>query len=305
MVALSSEDSRVIGMPNSGGEWKLYPQSFLKTLWQLELRPHVFVAMSFAPQYACRFTKVIEPAIRSVPGVPLTPVRVDISKSGDSILTDICDGIAHSRLVLADVSTVGRDSVSGASYRNANVMYEVGIALACRQPSEVLLIRDDHDPFLFDVSTIPHVTLDFTDAAQALHLLREHLIARLREQQLVRDARVKIAIDSLSGEETLLLKQMKNYTATTVWGREVNGLATWYALATARLLDKGIIRLAGEFEGDEPAYRFTPMGFVIHTLVNTGLRRFEAATADEQQHTPEPEEALEMTTEPTSLQEPP
>jgi hypothetical protein len=80
----------------------------------------------------------------------LKPYRVDLSKSGDSILTDIVDGIAHSQLVLADVSTIGKDSVSGVPYRNGNVLYEVGIALACRHPSEVLLARDDEDKFLFD-----------------------------------------------------------------------------------------------------------------------------------------------------------
>lgn len=70
------------------------------------------------------------------------------------MLTDIMDGIAHSLMVLADVSTAGKDQNTGEPYRNGNVMYEVGLALACRQPAEVLLIRDDRDRFLFDVSTI-------------------------------------------------------------------------------------------------------------------------------------------------------
>lgn len=278
----------------------MYPQSYLKTLWQLEMRPQVFVAMSFAPQYADRFAQVVDPAIRSVvvDGQRLVPYRVDISKSGDSILTDISDGIAHSRLVLADVSTIGRDSVTGDGYRNANVMYEVGIALACRQPSDVILVRDDHDTFLFDVSAIPHVTLDFTDSASAAGLLGEHLSARIREQRLVGDARVKIAIDSLSAEEALLLKQMKDYAPTTVWAREVKGLASWYALATSRLLDKGIIRLAGEFDDVKPAFGFTPLGYVIHQAVNAGLRKFEAEA-------PQPEGVSESEQESETEQEPP
>lgn len=257
----------------------MYPQAYLRTLWRLELRPQVFVAMSFSPVYDARFADVIDPAVRSVlvDGVPLAPYRVDISKSGDSILTDITDGIAHSRLVLADVSAVGRDSVSGHAYRNANVMYEVGIALACRQPSDVILVRDDHDPFLFDVSTIPHVTLDFTDTAAARQALAGHLLARIREQRLVGDARVKLAIDSLSAEETLLLKQMKDYSPGTAWARKVKGIAGWYALATQRLLDKGIIRLVGEFDELKPAFGFTPLGYVVHQAVNAGLRQFEAA----------------------------
>ena len=143
----------------------MYPNVLLRTLWQMELRPEVFVAMTFSDDYRPHFDEVIAPAIRlvRVGGVSLEPRRVDESKSGDSILTEIVGGIAHSQLVLADVSSIGRDVKSGRPHRNGNVMYEVGIALACRQPEEVLLIRDDKDPFLFDVSTIPHRRLDFTD----------------------------------------------------------------------------------------------------------------------------------------------
>ena len=109
---------------------------------------------------------VIRPAIENivVDNVQLIAYRVDNSKTGDSILTDIMDGVAHSRLVLADVSIMGKDPNTGYAYRNGNVMYEVGLALACRHPSEVLLIRhkrDEKEAFLFDVSTIPHATLDF------------------------------------------------------------------------------------------------------------------------------------------------
>lgn len=263
----------------------MHPQTFLKTFWRMELRPQVFVAMCFAPQYEDRFNNVIAPAIRSliVEGKHLEPYRVDISKSGDSILTDISDGIAHSRLVLADVSSVGRDAVTGYPYRNGNVLYEVGIALACRQPSEVLLIRDDHDKFLFDVSTIPHLTLDFTNRVEAVRLISENLLARIREQKFFNDDRVRIAIQSLSAEEIILLQQMREYELSTVWGREVNPLANWYALATSRLLDKEIIILAGQFEGDKPAFKFTTFGYTIHKLVNSGLRKFEAEKPEIQQ----------------------
>ena len=128
----------------------MHPNVFLKTFWRLKLEPVVFVAMSFDKRYDDRFANIITPAIESldVGGVKLRPQRVDTSQTGDSILTEIMDGIAHSQLVLADLSTFGRDSVSGHSFRNGNVMYEVGLALACRHPSEVLLVRDDQERFL-------------------------------------------------------------------------------------------------------------------------------------------------------------
>jgi hypothetical protein len=138
------------------------------------------------------------------------------------------------------------------------------------------LARDDRDTFLFDVSTIPHVTLDFTDKRTATTILAEHLQARLREQSFVRDARVRLAMASLSAEELILLKQMRSYGPNTVWGREVKGLATWYALGTSRLLDKGLITLAGEFTDDKPAFVFTPLGHVVCQRVNTDLHQFHA-----------------------------
>ena len=247
------------------------PNTFLKTFWRLELKPQVFVAMTFAPEYQKRYDDVIAPAVKSVllNNSPLIPYRVDISQSGDSILTDIDDGIAHSQLVLADISTVGKDSVTGVPYRNGNVMYEVGLALACRQPSEVLLVRDDHDSFLFDVSTVPHMTIDFTDAA-ARRRLTDELRKRLREQKFVNDARVQMARASLSGEEVFLLTKM-DYSPSTVWGQKVKGLSNWFSQATSRLVDKQLIRVAGRFEEDEMAFAFTPLGYAVQQLVKKGL----------------------------------
>ena len=67
----------------------MHPQVYLNTFWKMEVKPQVFVAMSFAPQYNHRYEKIIAPAIESliVNGVRMDPYRVDISKSGDSILT--------------------------------------------------------------------------------------------------------------------------------------------------------------------------------------------------------------------------
>ncbi len=129
----------------------MHPNAYLERFWRKTELHGVFVAMSFGEAYETRFAQVFEPAIRSVSvgGKPLNAMRVDQAKTGDSILTAILDGIAHSKVVLADVSSMGWDSKTGESYRNGNVMYEVGLALACRQPSEVLLVRDDHEKFLF------------------------------------------------------------------------------------------------------------------------------------------------------------
>lgn len=261
----------------------MHPQAFLKTFWRMELRPQVFVAMSFAPQYDVRYTKVIAPAIEDITldGQRLKAFRVDISKTGDSILTDIVDGIAHSQLVLADVSTIGKDAVSGIPYRNANVLYEVGVALACRLPSEVLLVRDDDDKFLFDLSSIPHKKINFTDVSTAIASLREALLERLRERVHIQDARVQLAVSGLSNYEAAMVKSIAEYPLGTAFGRPETGTVDFFAInSIPRLLDKQLIRLVGEFEQGHPAYVSTPLGRVVAEHVKANLRRLKADAVD-------------------------
>lgn len=252
----------------------MHPNTFLNTFWRLELKPQIFVAMSFATQYQARFENVIAPAIRSiqVDGVALIPFRVDLSKTGDSILTEINDGIAHSRLVLADVSTIGKDSVTGNPYRNGNVMYELGIALACRQPHEVLVVRDDADKFLFDVSTIPHKRIDFTNIEQAKCELQEELLGRIREANYVNDARVQIAIANLSGGEIKVLKHIASLPPTHAIRNEGDGNVAGL-VSIPRLLDKQLIRFAGQFKSGHSGYVPTPLGRIVATLLERSVQK--------------------------------
>jgi hypothetical protein len=241
----------------------MYPNAYLQSLWRARFRRTVFVAMSFAPAYEARFHSVIEPAIRALSTSEggLEPHRVDVSQSGDSIITEIVDGIAHGRLVLADVSSMGKDSVTGQSYRNGNVMYEVGIALSCRQSQDVLLVRDDRDPFLFDVSSIPHMTLNFT-ADDAVSTLSTALQARIAEQDLVDDARVRIAVSTLTNPEAQVLKGLADLPKGEAMSFQIGGLHAHFLIGLGRLLDKGLISPNGK-ANDNPAYQLTPFGRAV------------------------------------------
>jgi hypothetical protein len=252
----------------------MHPNAYLRTFWQLDLKPQVFVAMSFGEEYRARYEQVIAPAISGIliGGSALVPHRVDNSKTGDSILTDIIDGVAHSRMVLADVSSIGRDSKTGHPYRNGNVMYEVGIALACRQPADVLLLRDDADKFLFDVSTVPHMHLDFVDVGKARLALQAELIARLGEQNYVADARVRLAVASLSNQELILLSELEATPEDQIRGWNVGGtVLSTYEAAVMRLLDKRLVTLAGQFPEGYAGYRLTQLGRVVAEHVKSGL----------------------------------
>lgn len=259
----------------------MHPNAFLQTYWRLQLRPQVFVAMTFGDAYRKRFTEVVEPAVGSlkVDGQNLRAFRVDDSKTGDSILTDIVDGIAHSRLVLADVSTVGRDAISGVPYRNGNVLYEVGIALACRLPEEVLLVRDDRDKFLFDVSTVPHLTIDFTQTEHARTVLSDALKDRLKAQAFAQDTRVLTATAAITNTEAQLLFQLADDSPDTVRGWKPSGTAlSVYEHAISRLLDKGVIEVAGRLVEGCPGYRLSPLGRAVAARVKSGLQTLPPGT---------------------------
>lgn len=252
----------------------MHPNVFLKNFWQVELRPQIFVAMSFSKKYRRRYEQVISPAINaiSVNGTQLKPYRVDLSKSGDSILTDIVDGISHSQMVLADVSAIGKNYFTKEVYRNGNVMYEVGLALACRQPHEVLLVRDDNDKFLFDVSTIPHKTINFNYAKQAISILNVELLARLKEQNYINDARLKNAIATLTAEEKRILQEFSKYDLNQGFGIRNTGSVNFVAIAAIpRLLDKQLIRTVAAGDDGEPVYQWTPLGHVVAKKINTIL----------------------------------
>ena len=127
-------------------------------------RPHisekmVFVGMPFAETALDRWESVIRPAILEA---GLDPYRVDMDVPSDSILENIMRGILDAKFLLFDIS------MDHNRVRNGNVMYEIGLAHAMRHPEEILIVRSDNDPLLFDVSSIRIHTLDFTKCNEAL-----------------------------------------------------------------------------------------------------------------------------------------
>ena len=101
-----------------------------------------------------RFDSVIAPAVRRIQrgGHSLQPHRVDRTTISDSIVAEIIEGVTRDALVLADITTMA--NVEGLPVRNAKVLYELGLAHAIRRPEEVVVVRSDSDPLLFDVSGI-------------------------------------------------------------------------------------------------------------------------------------------------------
>jgi hypothetical protein len=251
----------------------MHPRVFLDSFWRNDLRDEVFVAMSFDKKYDARWSDVLVPAIEGEPlcGRSLKAVRVDIRRSGDSILTEITDGIAHAQLILADISVTDKWEVEGTTrwYRNGNVLYEVGLAVACRQPVEVILVRDDNRPLLFDLSHIPVIPITASDSAASIATIRAALQDRLAERNLQKDLRFTATLNGLAQFEINLIRQNAHMP---VLGWEGPSYPPAVGIALPRVLEKGILRLVKPASGGKPdLYAWTTFGRAIADyLVATG-----------------------------------
>lgn len=243
----------------------MHPRIFLDSFWRNDLRDEVFVAMSFDKKYDSRWSDVIVPAVEAEPlsGRSMKASRVDIRRSGDSILTEITDGIAHAQLILADISVTDEWEADGGTrwYRNGNVLYEVGLAVACRQPVEVILVRDDNRPLLFDLSHIPVISIKADDSAASIGTIRSALNDRLAERNLQKDLRFTAALSGLAQFEINLIRQNAHIP---VLGWEGPSYPPAVAMALPRVLEKGILRLVKPASGGKPdLYAWTTFGRAI------------------------------------------
>jgi hypothetical protein len=251
----------------------MHPRAFLETRWRRKFEPEVFVAMNFAPEYDPRYDDVIAPAVRgaNLPEVgPLKPFRVNHSDSGDSIVDEIVEHIAHCRMVVADVSATCEDAKTHKHGPNGNVMYEVGLALACRQTQEVLLIGAPEER-LFDISIFPHNKIDFDNVDVAKAQLQALIERRLKSVDYFEDQRVQTAVDSVSIEEFASLNDIAAKPPGNAWANPVTNSTQRHAIA--RLLDKGLVELCGKHKGKllTPAYRATELGKTVADKVKSKL----------------------------------
>jgi len=262
----------------------MYPREFFDTFWRPDIRDEVFVAMAFDDALKPNWTQIIKPAIIDA---GLKPHRVDANIISGSILTEIMDGIAHSRLVLGDLTQSSFDTP------NANVMYEVGLAHALREASEVLLIRGDRKELLFDVSHIRVHDYDLDDVLASRRKIKEIIINLLSEIDVRKNLKLQMTIEKLDDKcLRLLRKEAKKEgfgtLALAVLEKVILGepgedrlsreevrdavvLEQYDEGAVTRLLDLGIIRLDVHKKTRSMSfYRWTHLG--RHVLVNLGYR---------------------------------
>ena len=138
----------------------MYPKHYFEQFWEAEQRNELFVCMPFDKSLDSRFNDIIKSS--AIKAGFKNAVRVNEDKSGNIVLSKIWDGVANSRMVLADLSD---DPRSKENHANGNVLYEVGVAHAMREPEAVVIIRDqnpqtaDFDVRGFSINCPPDNTL--------------------------------------------------------------------------------------------------------------------------------------------------
>ena len=242
----------------------MYPRDYFETYWRPEIREEVFVAMPFHDEFSSIWSNDIQPAIDDDIQGPIKARRVDATILSGSIITDILDGIAHSKLVLADISiaTTGKS----AGQRNGNVMYEVGLAHAVRQSTEILLIRSDNEPINFDIAHINIHSYDPKDInatrSRIAHLAKDLLEQIEQEKSLM----ITKALDGLDSDCIFYIREYAMQGTfigpePKTMGEQLVSITNKAALA--RLQHLGIIKFDVQPNYPAPVYYLTNFGKAV------------------------------------------
>lgn len=257
----------------------MHPNTFSRTLFDPAKRDEVFVIMSFDSEFDERWQQIIEPVIRE--DLKLIPNRVDYNRSGENVIHDILDGIAHSRLVLAEITSSEMMDTSRIYWpqRNGNVMWELGVAHVMRMPDEVVIIRSDRERTIFDLTQFRAFDYDPEDFAASREMLKTLLGDRLISIDQSKSYHVKICANSLDFNSWLLLLSacltgemrppvirnlgeiLRGVSTIPAITRllEMGALSTEYPLATVEIL-KTSVDLPSE---ELLKYKVTPFGIAV------------------------------------------
>jgi len=251
----------------------LYPREYFDTYWRGDLKNKVLVVMSFAPEFQPAWDHAIKPAIEAdTDGKPFAH-RVDATTLAGSIITEILDGIAHAKLVFADISVCQSGRWKGQ--RNGNAMYELGLAHALRPAQELVVVRSDHEEINFDIAGIKIQDYDFSDLPTARTRFAQLLSDALKEIDQVKHLKVTEAVESLDADTlVLMVNEGKGdyfsvripHTMRDVMSQTATGIKD----SVRHLLSLGIIRFDANLSADAYAYHWTEFGKAV--LKRLGVR---------------------------------
>jgi hypothetical protein len=241
----------------------MYPRDFFDTYWRSELVDEVFVAMPFHSEFDGVWNEIIRPAVAQGSIGRLQARRVDATVLSGNVITDILNGIAHARIVLADISVCLQGRWVGQ--RNGNVMYEVGLSHALRHATEVLLIRSDDEQINFDVAQINVHRYDKTNSAGAkdqIARLVADLLKQIQQEKSLKVARAVDLLDDVSRKYIVDFALDGPFRGPNPQKMGEVLIAISYRIALTKLQELGILKnILIPSEG--PAYILTEFGRAV------------------------------------------
>jgi len=234
----------------------MYAKFFLERFWESEQKNELFVCMSFHDSLDDKFD-MLDKAAKEADFGKATRVKEDWDAN---VITDkIFDGIANSKMLLFDLSDDPKSPCKYSKQANVNVLYELGVASAIRDPQDILLIKEKSSSEIpFDITGM---TINEYEGSLRNEWLIDKLKNALKKQEWHRSKRVQAAAKSIDGEA---LELMYNYGRNPEDFRHFHttGAPAEVKTSVLRLMDLGILWFASVCKKDyrEHAFRWTPFG---------------------------------------------
>ncbi len=122
----------------------MLPKNFFENHFTGEIKNEFFVALASDNSYNKKLSALEKAASNLEPKLKVVSIQQD--SEIDDITYKIFNAISHSKLLLFDLSdderlTIELENKKTTKEINANVMYELGVALTFRDKSEIILVR--------------------------------------------------------------------------------------------------------------------------------------------------------------------
>src|SRR5258708_676371 len=232
---------------------------YFENFWDVEQKNVIFVLMPFHKKLKPKF-QAIKKIAKNV-GLE-DAERIDEDLKVDLIPDKILDRIANSKFLIFDLSDDPKHQP--AKQINGNVLYELGIAIAIRESSDMLIIRDKNSE-----SEIPFNTrqLPIHEHGKALNELEKMLKDSLENQAWHKSKRVRAIAERLDMHPSMT-GVIDRFYQNIPEGEDDHfslypGTDLFAQISINRLLDLRILRLGTAHRAQKLSYNWTPFGRAV------------------------------------------